>query len=150
MPVFRFKFDALLKYRKNRRDQIQVVLAQLIGQVTDLEENLDRLRLDRGQQLKQIRGNYQQGAVDIDAASSRRYFATQLEYQIQATEFEKKQIQDRIAACRQTLVQADQDVKVLERLEEKQRLDFIADTQRRSELELEDIWSAGHCMEYRL
>lgn len=149
MPQFHFKFAPLLKYRQNRRDQIQVALAQLMQQAADLSAQIDRLRTVRTEQLQQIRGNCVQGTVDVDAAASRRFFATQLEYRARATELERQQILERITACRQTLVHADQDVKVLERLEEKQRVLFVADAQRRSGHELEDVWSAGHCMEYR-
>lgn len=149
MPQFHFKFAALLKYRQNRRDQIQVALAQLTRQAADLQAQLDRLRTARAEQLQQIRGHCVQGTVDVDAAASRRFFATQLEYRSRATEVERQQILERIAACRQTLVRADQDVKVLERLEEKQRVLYVADALRRSGHELEDVWAAGHCMEYR-
>ncbi len=149
MPEFRFKFHALLKYRQNRRDQTQVALAQLTQQAASLQSQVDRLRVQRHEQLEQIRGNCVQGTVDVDSAASRRFFATQLEYRAHATELGKQQILERIAGCRRTLVQADQDVKILERLEEKQRRAFVADAQRRDGLELEDVWAAGHCMEFR-
>ncbi|MCH7689245.1 MAG: hypothetical protein IH899_21650 [Planctomycetes bacterium] len=57
-------------------------------------------------------------------------------------------IAQQLVLCRQALSKADQDVKVLEKLEEKQREEFRYDEERREAHELEEVWISGHLREY--
>jgi hypothetical protein len=49
--------------------------------------------------------------------------------------------------CRQALSKADADVKVLERLEEKQRAAFIYRAEQRAQHEREDAWTSRWLLE---
>ncbi len=57
-------------------------------------------------------------------------------------------IAQQLVLCRQALSKADQDVKILEKLEEKQREEFQYYEERREEHELEEAWLSGHLKEY--
>ena len=147
MPRFEFQFAALLNYRRNRRDLCRQLLSQALA---DERELLGRRRLledSRGGQLDEIRNLVAAGQIDIDRAATRRYFAGRLLGEIGMVERNRSLLAQQLELCRTTLLQADREVKSLEKLEEKQRAEFIYQHERRMSHELHDNWQAARTSE---
>ena len=142
LPNFVFRFDALLQYRRHRRDLCRQVLAQVLADDRALVEQRQLLEQNRISQLQQLRQIVGDGEVNVDAAASRRYFAGRLVADIADTERNRDLVSQQIEVCRAVLTKADQDVKVLEKLREQRQAEFLYEEDRRSTRELEDNWMA--------
>jgi flagellar export protein FliJ len=109
------------------------------ARLTDEYRVLEQTRLE---QLEQMRRLGTEGNVDIDRIAARRFHAARLSVELGALEQKRQVVAEQVKLCRQALRQADQDVKALEKLEEKQRAAFVYERQRREARELEQTWLA--------
>ena len=148
MKQFQFKFQALLNYREYRRNLCRLYLAEVLANDRDLVSQRRSLERNRNDQISELRDLSREGDVNIDRSASRRYFAGQLSGEMQLVDKNRSLIAQQLVLCRQALSKADQDVKVLEKLEEKQREEFYYDEERREAHELEEVWISGHLREY--
>ena len=144
MPVFQFRLELLLDYRKSLRDLVRQRLAQKLAEEHALLAERQHFEQLRQLLLDQLRELSARGSMAVDRSASRRYFAGRLLVQIAAVEQQRRRLCEQIDVCRNDLVRADQAVKVLEKLSDKQRTRFQYALDRREALELEDIWSAVH------
>jgi flagellar protein FliJ len=144
---FVFSLTALLKYRKNRRDHCQRLLAQVLADDTGLSTQRQTLLAQRERQLEEIRGLSRKGHVTVDGAASRRYHSIQLLAYVRGVDERRQLVAKQIQMCRQALTKADAEVKVLERLEEKQRAEFVYRAERRAQHEREDAWASRWLLE---
>jgi flagellar export protein FliJ len=144
---FVFSLSALLKYRKNRRDHCQRLLAQVLADDAGLSAQRHKLLAQRERQLTEIRGLSRKGHVTVDGAASRRYHSIQLLAHVRGVDERRQLVAKQLDLCRQALTKADAEVKVLERLEEKQRAAFVYRAEQRAQNEREDAWSARWLLE---
>jgi flagellar export protein FliJ len=144
---FVFSLAALLKYRKNRRDHCQRLLAQILADDASLSAQRQRLIAQRERQFEEIRGLSRKGHVTVDGAASRRYHSVQLLANVRGVDERRQLVAKQLQLCRQALTKADAEVKVLERLEEKQRAAFVYRAERRAQHEREDAWTSRWLLE---
>ena len=140
MRIFAFQFDALLKLRRHRRDLCRQLLAQVLASDRELiaqREDLERARLG---QLGELRELGREGEVDVDRTATRRYYAGQLAGRSHAVERNRELVTRQLLLCRQALAESDRDVKVLEKLEEREKAAFRYAEERHEARELEDAW----------
>ena len=78
MNGFVFSLAALLKYRKNRRDHCQRLLAQVLADDTSLTVQRQKLIAERERQFEEIRSLSRKGRVTVDGTASRRFHSIQL------------------------------------------------------------------------
>ncbi|QDT42090.1 Flagellar FliJ protein [Gimesia alba] len=146
MKKFEFQFESVLKMRRHKRS----LCRQLLGEILQTDQRLieQRLQLEqlRQEQFQEIRLRQSAGVVDIDGATSLRFYAGQLQSQIQNVIANRKIIEKQIIACRQALARAEQDVKAMEKLSDKHRDEFLYAQNRKEEMELEETWSATQQM----
>ncbi len=147
MKQFQFKFQALLNFRKYRRNLCRLYMAEVLANDRDLVSQRRSLERDRSNQLDELRDLSREGDVNVDRSASRRYFAGQLTGEMHLVNRNRSLIAQQLVLCRQALSKADQDVKVLEKLEEKQREEFRYYEERREAHELEEAWISGHLRE---
>ena len=148
LKQFQFKFQALLNYRRNRRNLCRLYLAEVLANDHDLISQRRSLELNRNDQINELRELSREGDMNIDLSASRRYFTGQLTGEMQLVDRNRELISQQLKLCRQALSKADQDVKALENLEEKQKEEFLYYEERREEHELEEVWLSGHFKEY--
>jgi flagellar protein FliJ len=144
---FVFSLAALLKYRKNRRDHCQRLLAQILADEAGLLSQRGKLIAQRERQFEEIRGLSRKGHVTVDGAATRRYHSIQLLGNVRGIDERRQLVGKQLLLCRQALSKADADVKVLERLEEKQRAAFIYRAEQRAQHEREDAWTSRWLLE---
>jgi flagellar export protein FliJ len=140
---FAFKLDPLLKLRRNHRDLCRQLLADVLRHDDDLVSRRSEATARRVLQIDELRRLTSAAAgVDIDASVARRAYAGHLSGDIGRIDNERAEIARQIDLCRQALVRADQAVKSLEKLAEKERAEFIYLNERREEREREETWRA--------
>jgi flagellar export protein FliJ len=142
VPKFQFKLETLLTMRLGRRDQHRQALAEILNRDAELAAEMERTVQQRLGQLQELRNLNSSRAMNVDATSARRYFAGQLTSEIAGIEYQQNIVAEQLEICRQTLVKADQDVKALENLKDKQRVEFLQLQEQRDQRELEDSWSS--------
>lgn len=142
MARFQFQFAALMSLRRNRRDLCRQMLAGALLEDDALKVKRDQLHQSRQEQLLDLKQRGRPGEVDVPAAAARRYYAGRLLGELGLVDRQRQVVSQQIAACRQALIAADQQVRVLERLEERGRDEFQYVEQRRENLALEDTWFA--------
>ncbi len=147
MSGFTFPFRALLSYRRNRRDLCRQLLAQVLADEAGLASERKRVLSDRTRQLDEIRQLSRPGPVAVDRAASRRFHSLQLLAQVRGLEEKRRVIAGQLQLCRQALAKAEADVQVLERLEERQRAEFLYQAERRAQHEREEVWTACRIVE---
>ncbi len=148
MSGFLFRFEALLKYRCYRRDLLSSLLAQIVAQKTNIEDQRLALQQKRAHQIDEMRGMTDLGSIDIDAMASRRFHAGSLTIETAHVDRQIQLVDEQLEACRQAVITAEQDVETLERLKTKQRTKHEFEQQKRQQRELEDVWISAHAGEY--
>jgi len=144
---FVFSLSALLKFRKNRRDHCRRLLAQILADEAGLVSERVKLLTQRAREFEEIRGLSRRGRVSVDGTAARRYHSLQLLGGVRIIDEKRRLTAQQLQLCRQALSKADAEVKVLERLEEKQRAAFLYRADRRAQHELEDAWMARRLLE---
>ena len=148
MRKFVFKFETLLKFRRSRRDLCLQQVAQVLDADRAMQAERESLEQRRLEQLDQLRKLGQAGELDVDRTASRRLYAVQLSNEIRLVEQKRQELARLLEGSRQALVKADQEVKVLEKLKEKQWAQFLDAQERQTARELDEAWLATHAGEY--
>lgn len=143
MAHFTFRLRALQKLREHHRDQCREDLARVLAEDEALVAQRMELETSRVQTLEELQRRLQTQRVDVAYATALRQHVGQLQAQIRQVDRQRAEVAERLEACRQRLVAADQDVKVLEKLEEKQRAEHEQVAEAKSAREREEIWQAG-------
>ncbi|MEZ6046922.1 MAG: hypothetical protein R3C11_15345 [Planctomycetaceae bacterium] len=144
MKKFQFQLDPLLKYRENRRDVCRQVLAQVLAADEELVQQKNRVQKEYHSIENEIKQLGQQGKIDIDRISSRRFHLGQLKIKMKMIDENRRQLEEKINLCRQALIQADQDVKVIEKIKTRKQDDHTSTQIHQENLELEEAWRATH------
>lgn len=147
MSKFRFRLESLQKFRENQRDLCRQALAQALAAEATLAEQHADVEREREATLAELRAFNDEDKLSIDRAAARRYHAGQLAYRLRQLDLQRQQAALVVTQCRQLLVQADQGVKVLEKLSEKQQAEFEAEVERHAAREREDNWQAARLRE---
>lgn len=140
---FRFRLESLQKYRENQRDLCRQALAQALAREAELAGQRADVEREREATLSELRALNESGTLPINRAAARRYHAGQLTYRIRQLELQRQQASALVVRCRELLVQADQGVKVLEKLSEKQFAEYEAEVERQASREREENWQAA-------
>jgi flagellar export protein FliJ len=144
MAVPQFQFESLLRYRKSRRDLSRQLLAQVLADDRFLAARRLSLEEIRDRQIAEFRENSVTGCVDIDALTARRNYAGQLAAEIRAVDHQRSLLCRQLDLCRQALVKADQEVKVLEKLAERDAAEHRQQADCRERLDVEEAWHTVH------
>ena len=148
MKKFTFPFHAALKYRRHRRDMCRLLLAEVMADQRKFDEARLAVLQNQGRQADEMRTIRQAGTFDVDAASARRFHISRLTMEIAMIDHRREAVSQQLDLCRQALRIADQEVKALEKLEERRRTDHNHELERERALELEDTWMAAHSREF--
>ncbi|HUQ69433.1 MAG TPA: hypothetical protein VM165_07925 [Planctomycetaceae bacterium] len=141
--MFHFRLQSLLNYREHLRDLCRQRLAEVLAADAELVRQREAVLTTRGEMLTQLQNLQQQPRLDVDQAAARRYHAGQLAVEAARLQAARETLAEQIAQRRQEVVLADQGVKVLEQLADKQRQAAAEDQERREGREREEIWQAG-------
>ncbi|HZZ27053.1 MAG TPA: flagellar export protein FliJ [Pirellulales bacterium] len=120
MAAFRFRLSTLLRLRENLRDECrqQLSAAQkaeeiLVNRIAELNDHLTELR-------KQSRVASQPGSVNVDRLLDAGRYEIMLKAQRQAVDEQWQVVQSEVERRRQSLVEADREVKTIEKLRDQQ------------------------------
>jgi flagellar protein FliJ len=135
MPPFRFRLQTLARLHEAARDERRAELADALrvddalrGQLAELEA--DRLLARKIQTLGA-------GPVDVDRLLEAQRYEAAIVGEIRHVEDQRKRVAEEIERRRAALVEADRQVKVLEKLRESQQAEHAA-TELAAEMKMFD------------
>lgn len=144
MAGFRFRLDSVLKLREQARDLRRQQLATALGAERAVQEQRRQIESLRELQLSELRSIVTPGEVDVDRAAARRFHAGSLTLDLLRCDQKLRQLQAQTAECRQRLVLADQEVRVLEKLRETQLQEWTQVQLQKEQREREEAWQAAN------
>lgn len=122
--AFQFKLQAVQKVNEFKRDAEKQTLADLLAQqnaLTAEEEALQKELADsQAEREKLMRG----GTLDVAQLQAFFQFESHVKEKIEEIRQKQNALTEVIESQRETLLQAEQEVKKLEKLEEKQREEY--------------------------
>lgn len=130
MRSFHFRLDKVQQLRQNIREQRRSELLEaqqaedrVATQISDLQSELQALQ-------GHARFAAAPGGLNIDDLRSMQRYETSLRGELQSAQVQRATLQAEVDRRREAVIEADREVKVLERLEGKQRDQFRIDQAR--------------------
>jgi flagellar export protein FliJ len=139
MSDARFRLATLLRLREAARDARRIALAETCRADEKLAEELIRLGLERQRLQAECRAAAEPGEVDIDRLVESHRYVSALRLREKELRAERRRLAVEIDRRRQTLVEADQNVQVLEKLRDRRLERNRQDEERREAKHLDEI-----------
>jgi flagellar export protein FliJ len=131
--------ETLLKLRRSTRDSCRIALATAREAQSALEQKEQDLAQQQSALVRQRREASRQGAVDVDCLLHTHRYEAVLRAQQAVVRQQARQLAEETELRRQRLSEADRQVRVLERLSEKQYAKFRHDQGKYEMKELDEV-----------
>jgi len=139
MAGFRFRLATLMKIRESTRDERRRNLAQAMEAFQVLQGRLTNIHDEQRSLLEQARSQAHEGAVNVDGLLVLHRYQWQLKHDEQVLKEQMRKVGDEVEKRRLALVEADRQVKTLEKLRERQLERFRHEEERREAIRLDEI-----------
>ncbi len=120
MAKFKFRLATLQQIRESARDQRRAELAQAYHADELLEQQQEELRRESGELAQKMRQSAGKGQVDIEQLLSTQRYEVVLRWQEQQLRQQREAVAEEIERRREALVHANRQVRVLEKLHDRQ------------------------------
>jgi flagellar protein FliJ len=138
MSSFHFRLDTLLRLRLADRDQRRADLAKALRAEEALARQEALLRGEQGEMAELSRKLASPGAADIDRLLASHRYELVLKTQVQQLTGQIAQVVAEVERRRLALVEADRQVRVLEKLRDKQASDHQTREDKREQRQLDE------------
>jgi flagellar FliJ protein len=140
----RFRLAALLRLRLAERDQRRLDLAKALRAVQILQQQQAEVVQEEAQWLAQVRSLLAPGPTDLDAVLAMYRYAAVLRGRLQQLASQLAEVQREAQRRRMALVEADRQVRVLEKLAQRQAQAERYQALRREAQRLDEAALAGY------
>jgi flagellar export protein FliJ len=140
----RFRLAALLRLRLAERDQRRLDLAKALRAVQILQQQQAEVVQEEAQWLAQVRSLLAPGPTDLDAVLAMYRYAAVLRGRLQQLASQLAEVQREAQRRRMALVEADRQVRVLEKLAQRQAQAERNQALRREAQRLDEAALAGY------
>jgi len=147
MATFRFRLETLLKMRRDERDVQRQQYAKALEAQRILHDQVAQVQQEILETQQLLRNASAPGAVDIDRLLRSHRYELLLAAQKQQLEQQAQRVAQEVERRRSNLLQADREVRLLEKLKERQLEAFQRNEERREQKLLDEIRS-GSASEY--
>lgn len=139
MAAFRFQLDSLRKLRTIVRDRMRVRL----GEALQAEGVLEQRQQELHQELLELKQRQRQSVAstepDVNILLDLQRYEAHVIGQIQNHVKQIKTVQDEVEKRRSQLAEAEKDVRILDKLEDRKRAEFQKEVLRQEALELSEV-----------
>ncbi len=140
----KFRLATVLKLREQSRDERRRALAQAYEAERILREQSRVLQLEIEEVRQQMRTASGVGSVNVENLLSTRRYEMVMRSQVQQVEIQLKQVLTEVERRRNLLVEADREVKTLEKLRERQALQAASSLAAREAKQLDEAALRGY------
>jgi len=126
MKKFKFRLEAVLRYRKYRERNAQLELVKAKNAVVEKQNLIERLKQNRLQAILELKDHEDEGI----SVGRHRFYTNYITGTDAALEEEQKQLRvlEKVMRKHQELVKKEQiKRKTLEKIEEKQKNEYVSD-----------------------
>lgn len=120
MAKFKFRLATLLKLRENTREQRRRQLAEAFRVDDLLKRQIEGIDDQIAQLRHQCRAAVNVGEVNLDTLVAAQRNEMALRFQRGQVTKQREHVATEIEKCRAAVIEADREVRILEKLEEKQ------------------------------
>ena len=120
MAKFHFRLATLQKLRETHRDELRSKLAEAYQAERLLKTQVDTIHAEEAELQQVHRNSLQAGATDVNRLLNVQRYSAALKGQLATIQEQSKMLAAEIEKRRLALVEADQQVRVLEKLRERQ------------------------------
>ncbi|MBA2849812.1 flagellar export protein FliJ [Thermosulfuriphilus ammonigenes] len=137
---FRFRFETLLRLRRQEEEMIRHELAQAMAEWEQLTEKITRARLELKEEMERLKGNllWAQEVQDLGLGLDSRLA------NIENLEETRRQLVRKIEETRERLIEASKRRKILERLRERDLLAFRKEQEALWQKEIDELVVLRH------
>lgn len=120
MAKFRFRLATLQKLRETHRDELRSKLAEAYQAERLLEEQIETIHAEEAELLQVQRRSLQVGTTDVNRLLNVQRYSSALKGQLATLKDQTKMVAAETEKRRLAVVEADQQVRVLEKLHVRQ------------------------------
>jgi len=139
MARFRFRLETLLRLREQTRDDRRRELAEAYRVDQVLEEQQNELTAQLDQQRAACRQAVGPGPVNIDQLADAQRYEAALKMEFARLKQQRQAVAVEIERRRQVLVEANHEVRIMEKLRERQAEQHRQDEERLAMKQLDEI-----------
>ena len=139
MSMFRFRLSPVLRVREAARDERRAALAEAYRVDDLLRRRLEAVAVELGGLLGVSRLAARPGSVDVDRLVETQRYTAALRSQAALVLRQREDVTAEIQRRRQALLEADREVRVLEKLRQRQAERHRADEDRREAKRLDEV-----------
>ena len=121
MARFKFRLQTLRRIREIHRDEQRGRLAAAFEAERILQRQRDALAAEAAEHLESQRRAMREGALDVNRMLTTQRYQLSLEAQAKVLAEQASKLAEEVERRRVALVEADREVRVLDKLEERQR-----------------------------
>ena len=139
MASFQFRLATLLKLRENERRQRQIELGQAMEAERIMLQRAENIAEEIAAAKSSARAASSPGAVSVDTLLELQRYSLQMRAQARLVAEQISQVRTEVERRRQVLVEADRQVRTLEKLRDKQAASFQFELQRVEQRHLDEV-----------
>jgi len=147
MAKFKFRMATLLRLREETRDRRRAELAEAYHADDLLRQKIEETDATLAELLAECRKAAGPGVVDIDRLVAAGRYELTLRAQRKELDGQRERVAEEIERRRQTLVEANREVRVLEKLHGKQAERHREEEARREVKQLDEVAGRTKAME---
>ncbi len=144
--AFHFRLQALLDLRTRTRDAARQHLADALASQREVESRRDQMTLDIREHENQVR-ELGTGRINIGRLNRQRHYLTHLGQKLRTSQQEATDAAKLVEQRQSELAIAEQEVRLLEKLREKQSDEFNYEQEKKAELQREEAWQNSRPIE---
>jgi flagellar export protein FliJ len=139
MPNFKFQLQSLLSVRKQEHASRQVMLAQTLAAQRLIEARRDATEDELRRQQRRTRARAAPGRLDVASLATEQQYEASLRAELAALAQEADACQREVDARREAVLEANRDLRALEKLRERQHERHLSDEARAQAIELDEV-----------
>jgi len=143
---FQFRFAAILELRRRERDEAGASVGQANEAIEKVDEQIRMKRSDRSN-LRRDAESHRVGAVSVDFLLARGRYDLQLQAEIRSLDETLGELHQERERRQATLVEAEAELKKLEKLHERAEDAYRKEMSRREHAEAEDATTRRYILE---
>jgi flagellar FliJ protein len=139
MARFQFRLKALLAVREATRDERRVELAEAQAESSELNERRAGVERELAKQQELFRSGTSPGRLDVDRLKTAHGYDLVLRQELRVLTEHEQTLTAEIERRREALVAADREVRILEKLRERQHEQFRQQQMVRETKHLDEV-----------
>jgi flagellar FliJ protein len=141
--MFRFRLQTVLRLRIAERDERRGELAKALRAAEILQERKEQLGEEMKENLELARKLAEPGKANIDRILQTHRYEAILKGTLAQLVVQEKQVAAEVERRRQILTEADRQVRVLEKLEDRKREEHLRMEQRQEMKQFDEVAAVG-------